>query len=169
MFRGGAGLILAHILYWFLPSCTDFFLSCLEEGLKHSESPAACAFSHSAEEREEKSTGQGSAQKVSPFTTLHICHLFQPHNNRIFSFLGFHSHTIFKMFCSYPKSKDAPLEANLSCSGRQSWEPSSLLAAFCLWPAHTTPLGLFLTCKWGVQPLPALCEALGDQQMEHLI
>lgn len=26
MFRGGAGLILAHILYWFLHSCTDFFI-----------------------------------------------------------------------------------------------------------------------------------------------
>lgn len=101
MFRGGAGLILAHILYWFLHSCTDFLLSCVEEGLnqiyfissvqqdlckspmpqQHSQSPAACAFSHRML-RKEKRKALGRAQ-------LRKCHPL-PHCTSVTSF----SHTI---------------------------------------------------------------------------
>lgn len=195
MFRGGARLILAHILCWFLPShspCTGeelnqiYFNSSVQQDLckgpmpqKHSQSPAACAFSHRKLRKEKrKALDRVQLKKCHPLTHCTSVSCFSQ-TITVFSapgFLGFYSHTIFMMFCCYPKSMDEPPKPNL----RQRGADRAAVGGWAGIPAHSWlpfgfgqltwhPLCLLLACKWGMQHLPVFCEALGDQQMEHLI
>lgn len=113
IFRGGAGLILAQILYWFLPSHSPFtgegfnqiyFTYSVQQDLcksptpqNQSQSPAACAFSHRMLRVEKrKALDRIQLKKCHPLThCTSVTSLSQIITGfSAPSFLGFPSHTI---------------------------------------------------------------------------
>lgn len=114
MFKGGAGLIWAQILYWFLPRHSPitgegfhqiYFISSVQQDLcksptlqNNSQSPAACAFSHQILRKEKrKALDSIQLKKCHPLTHCTSVTSFSQIITGFSapSFLGFQSHTIF--------------------------------------------------------------------------